>query len=225
MSIKGETSLTRLALTASAAALTAFAMTGCEEESSTGNAGAGSPEEGPKSVLGKSAQYAKDTIADAEARDANAVGTAGAITGSEAVRIGDLAFYLPANWKLGGPDGMAQATAISPRGEATVMFYAGIGGGVEANIDRWTNQVTLAGAPVTPRRDERDNSGIATTLIASEGNYTGMSGSTEYNWALRAAVIEGPRGDVMAKLVGPEEVIDRLDREWRALINSVQSDR
>jgi hypothetical protein len=120
---------------------------------------------------------------------------------------------------------MAQATAVSPRGDATVMFYAGIGGGVEANIDRWTNQVTLAGTPVTPRRDERDNGGLRTTLIASEGNYTGMNQETEYNWALRAAVVEGPRGDVMAKVVGPEHIIDQIDREWRALINSVQSDR
>ena len=200
-----------------------LALGGCDDSSSPGG--------GAQSTLGKSAEYAKNVAGDIESRDAQTGGLADAITGSsERVELAGLAWSIPPGWSrlpAGVMDKFSLVVPGSTGTETAAKFFVDIAGGVQGNITRWKGQMTYAGGPADARVDTRTLSGYTVTTVAMEGTYmmrlpNGASVRRD-GYAFRGAIIEGPRELVFIKLVGPEELIEVVDSDWRRLISSMQA--
>ena len=199
-----------------------LALGGCDDAVNTGS--------GAQSALGKSAEYAKSVAGDIASRDAQLGGAADALTGAgERVELAGLAWSIPTGWKNKGRGMMAQVELAVPGNtnyQTRAKFYSEIGGSVQDNITRWTRQMSYSGGPAEPRITRRTLDGINVTIIAMEGTYAdGMPGGALVNrdlFAFRAAVAEGPKGNVYIKMVGPEDDIDEIEDDWKRMVNSMR---
>jgi hypothetical protein len=126
-----------------------------------------------------------------------------------------LVFDLPAGWKSMTPDSamrLAQATIAGPGGPAELgvfFFGQGQGGSPEANIERWSGQMT-GGAK--PRQGSLTAHGLKVTWVDVTGTMKpsamGMGPSTEQaNYRLLGAVVEGPGGPWFFKATGPDATL------------------
>ncbi len=126
-----------------------------------------------------------------------------------------LVFDLPAGWKSATPESsmrIAQATIAGPGGPAELgvfFFGAGQGGSAEANIERWTGQMSGGGKP---RQGSLTAHGLKVTWVDVGGTMKpsgmGMGPSTEQaNYRLLGAVVEGPGGPWFFKATGPEATL------------------
>ena len=136
---------------------------------------------------------------------------------TDATVVAGISFVPPADWTVLGTSGMRQAQYQFPAvGEDTApgevnVFYFGprSGGGVEANLQRWIAQMTVADG-VGPERTSFQADGLPGHVIALDGIYTagGMgpragSGEPKPGYRLVGVVLEGPQGSLFFKLTGP----------------------
>lgn len=139
-------------------------------------------------------------------------------------------FELPAGWQRQTPSSnmrLAQATIPGPGGpgELAVFFFgAGQGGAVEANLQRWVDQ--MGGA--TPRRDSFESHGLKVTWIEMAGTLQptamGMGSSTpQPNSRLLGAVVEGPGGPWFFKATGPDSTLGPQRDAFIRMLKSVRS--
>ena len=199
-----------------------LALGGCDDGTTTGT--------GAQSTLGKSAEFAKNVAGDIASRDAQLGGAADALTGAgERVELAGFAWSIPARWENMGRGAMAQVELAVPGNtnyRTRAKFYSEIGGSVDANISRWVGQMSYSGGPVEPRITERTLDGVKVTIIAMEGTYAdGMPGGALVNrdlFAFRAAVVEGPKGNVYIKMVGPEDDIGEIEADWQRMVSSMR---
>jgi hypothetical protein len=115
--------------------------------------------------------------------------------------------------------------------ECVVYYFGGEGGTVEANLERWTNQM------VQP--DDRPSADVATTtsyevagmqvtVLDVPGTFAAQvhPGSKmrfyKRGFRLKAAVVETPDGPFFFKLTGPNRTVTRWDPTFAALIDSVR---
>ena len=114
--------------------------------------------------------------------------------------------------------------------ELVVYYFGGDGGTVEANLERWTNQML--------QPDDRPSSDVATTtgfevagmpitVLDVPGTYAAEAhpGSRmryyKRGYRLKAAVVETPSGPYFFKLVGPARTVARWESGFNALLASV----
>jgi hypothetical protein len=153
---------------------------------------------------------------------------------------GDLRFQAPAQWKSEPPSSsMRVAQYLLPRAEgdaedaALVVYYfgQGQGGSVEANLDRWVNQMQQPDGRPSKERAKTETmtvNGLNVTLLDVTGTYLGsdMGGGgpqqSKSSSRMRAAVIETPKGAYFIKLVGPEKTVSRWDQEFMAFVKSAE---
>ncbi len=225
-------------------------LAGCEEPSSSppappppAPAGGGTQQSGsngalsglseqPKSLLGRSAKTARDVVAQAENKQAEAVGMAGEMSGETAsLEITGLVWSAPTAWERVQPANAMRKAELhvkSPdgEGEAVVTFSTGIGGSVEANIDRWAGQFLTSGGPAVPMPKHRIVAGVTVTLVELDGTYKdsmpGAEATERPGYALKGAVVEGPQGTVFIKMVGPKAVVDQAGSAWAMMIDGMR---
>jgi hypothetical protein len=146
-----------------------------------------------------------------------------------------LQWTAPAGWKNTGSSAMRAATyavAATPGdaagGECGVYFFGkGQGGSVEANLDRWKNQFTVAGKPAAAKLAKRTIKGLPVTTIDTAGEYSGMGGPMNPGkpvggYRLLGAIVEGPGGNVFLKFTGPSKTIAANEQKFEQLLNSFQ---
>jgi hypothetical protein len=132
---------------------------------------------------------------------------------------GQLAWALPEGWREEPPSSsmrLAQASIPGGAGDgemAVFHFGPGGGGGVEANIQRWLNQVQ-PDAGTEPERETFETDGLTVHTVAARGTVTpspmSMMGGTaepEPGHMLLGAVVEGPGGPWFFKATGPVETM------------------
>lgn len=144
-----------------------------------------------------------------------------------------LDFDLPAGWQSEPPTSnmrMAQASFEGPGGPgqlAVFYFGPGGGGGVEANIQRWVEQMEVA--PGTePKPETFDANGYRITLIDVSGTLKpSMMGSgpetPQPDSRLLGAVVEGPGGPWFFKATGPETTLGPQRDAFLAMLRSVRA--
>ncbi len=152
---------------------------------------------------------------------------------------GGLAWTAPKTWRVApSPSTMRVVTyqvpaAPSDREDAEVgvfFFGEGQGGGVQANIDRWLGQFTPekgSSGKSDPTKTRRVKSGgFDVTTVSTSGTYsTGMPGGPaqpKAGWALYGAIVEGAKGPVFFKMVGPQKTVLRAHAELDELIASLR---
>jgi hypothetical protein len=143
-----------------------------------------------------------------------------------------LAFALPAAWIGEQPAStmrLAQAKIPGPAGSgefAIFYFGAGGGGGAEANIARWIEQIEQPAAP--PKRGSFSAHGleiqwveVAGTMKASTigmGPTTAKPGSR-----LLGAVVEGPGGPWFVKAIGPDTTVAAARAAFLDLLHGLRA--
>ncbi len=153
---------------------------------------------------------------------------------------GELKFTEPAGWIKEQPgSSMRVAQFKLPRVEgdsedASLVIYffgAGQGGAVADNVDRWVNQMQQPDG--SPSKDKAKtetltSNGLKVTTVDVSGTYTAQmspgsdSRHNDSNQRLRAAVVETPRGNYFAKLIGPEKTVSHWDQSFGDFVKSFE---
>lgn len=136
----------------------------------------------------------------------------------------------PSDWTPTAPSSsmrMAQATIPGPAGNAEVIVYffgVGGGGGVEANLQRWEEQITGENQAT---RQTFDSGAYRISLIEKSGTLqpsTMGSGpqAPVPNSRMLAAVVEGDGGPWFFKATGPEATILEAREAFLAMLRSIR---
>lgn len=147
---------------------------------------------------------------------------------------GGIAWEAPAPFEAQAPSSTMRAAQYVVQGTkgqepATLVVYyfgEGQGGGVQANIDRWVGQFDLP-AGKKPEIDKRTVNDLPVTLVDVTGSYQGMqmpgqpATGAQADQRMLAAIVEGPKGPVFFKMVGPAEVVAKASSAFDHLVGSV----
>ena len=115
-------------------------------------------------------------------------------------------------------------------GELVVFYFGGDGGSVEANLERWTNQMIQPdGRPPSDvaTTTSFEAGGLPVTVLDVPGIYGAevMPGSGmryfKRGFRLKAAVVETPEGPFFFKLTGPGRTVVQWDASFTQLLESV----
>ena len=152
----------------------------------------------------------------------------------------ELKFKVPDGWISEKPSsGMRVAQYKLPKVEgdsedANLVLYffgTGQGGSVSDNVDRWVNQMEQPDGRPSKDKAKIETitvNGLKVTTVDVSGTYTAQMspGSearhNESNQRLRAAVIETPKGNYYAKLIGPEKTVSRWDNSFADYVKSFE---
>lgn len=159
-------------------------------------------------------------------------GTAGTDAGAAAPTATTIQWDLPDGWRSEAPTSamrLAQAAIPGEGGEGQLLvfhFGPGGGGGTEANIQRWIEQVQQEPGS-EPRREEFEVDGYQVILVDVKGTLqpsTMVSGpsSPQPDQRLLGAVVEGPGGPWFFKATGPQATLDGEAEAFRAMLESIR---
>ena len=115
--------------------------------------------------------------------------------------------------------------------EMVVFYFGGEGGSLEANLERWTNQML--------QPDDRPSADVATTtsfevsnmlvtildvpgIFAAEVHPGSKMRYYKRGFRLKAAVVESPVGPFFFKVTGPDRTVTRWDPTFTTLLESVR---
>jgi hypothetical protein len=148
---------------------------------------------------------------------------------------GDLKFTPPADWIAEKPtSAMRKAQYRLPKAEGDpedaeliVFYFAGSGGGVQANVDRWIGQFSKPdGSPVTDAKTAKKTvHGIPVTTVDVGGTFVGGMGTdagAKTNYRMLGAVAESQNGPWFFKLTGPAKTVTRWEQGFQSLLGSIQ---
>jgi len=144
-----------------------------------------------------------------------------------------LDFELPAAWPQSKPSSsmrIAQATipGNAGSGELAVFYFgAGQGGGVDANIDRWVQQMDVS-SNESPKRDAFQVGDFTINWVEVGGTLKAGSmgmgpGSAQPNYRLLGAVVEGPQGPWFFKATGPDETMQAERPTFLAMLRTMRA--
>jgi hypothetical protein len=153
---------------------------------------------------------------------------------------GDLHFKAPDAWTTEKPASNMRVAQYKlpkadgdPEDASLVIYYfgAGQGGNVQANIDRWINQMQQSDGSASKDKAKTEDltvNGLKVSTVDVTGTYTAemAPGSGDRhnnaNYRLRAAVIETPKGNYFAKLIGPTNTIAKWDQAYNDYLKSFE---
>jgi hypothetical protein len=152
--------------------------------------------------------------------------------------VAGLRWIAPTGWKSEGSRPMRAATyTIAPASgdhetsECAVYFFgAGQGGSVQANLDRWKDQVHAPGGkPAEAQIQKRNIHGLSVTTIDSSGDYSGMGGPmggapVAKGYRLIGAIVEGPGGNVFIKFAGPSKTVAQNQPKFEQMLASFEKE-
>jgi hypothetical protein len=153
-------------------------------------------------------------------------GSGGQNGGSDAVK-----WTRPARWKEGPPKPMRTTTYLIPPAagdseEAECAVFMNIGGGIQANIDRWVGQFEKTDAPPAQKRDMINGLSVTTVEVSGTfkggGQAMGQSSAPKSSYRLLGAIAQGPEGEVFFKLTGPAKTVAAAQGEFQGMLNSLK---
>ena len=151
-----------------------------------------------------------------------------------------LKFDAPAGWVSKTPSSsmrVAEFTLPKVAGDAEdaalVIYFFGAagGGGVQANLDRWMDQMAQPGggeSKAVAKTSNLTSHGLKVSLVDVSGTYTAemTPGAGDRvnkpGFRLRAAVVETPGGAHYVKLTGPAKTVAKWDEAFTAFIKSLR---
>lgn len=142
----------------------------------------------------------------------------------------------PPKWtRLPASNPMRKATYKIPRasgdaedGELAVFYFGpSEGGGVEANIDRWTKQFSNV-KPDALRRGEREANGLKQhTIEIDHGTFAsgmpGQAAQAKDGFGLLGGIVQAPSGAYFFKLTGPAATVKASKAAFYELLDSVKT--
>jgi hypothetical protein len=156
---------------------------------------------------------------------------------------GGLAFTAPPAWQtrpaastMRVAEFVVPKLAGDPEDAELIVYYFGsafgaLGGGVDANVERWIGQVQQPDGSASKdkvRRESQTINGLKVTTVDLSGTYVAevRPGATErYNkpgFRLRAAVVETAKGPYFIKMTGPAKTMAAADADFKKFLASVR---
>lgn len=131
---------------------------------------------------------------------------------------------------------MRKATYVIPHaandtedGELGVFYFGPtMGGGVDANVDRWVKQFSDVPIEKVKRADRTANGLVEHTVEIESGTFNANSmmqgpAKPKPNFALLGAIVEAPSGSYFFKLTGPAATVAAARGDFYKLLDSVHS--
>ena len=142
-------------------------------------------------------------------------------------------FEFPESWQETPPSNtmrLAQATIPGPGGPAEIAvfhFGAGGGGGTEANLQRWIDQMQVSEG-TEPERETVESDPFTIHLLTVEGTLQndpmGMGpAAAQPDSLLLGAVVEGPGGPWFFKATGPKATLEPEEEAFREMVTGVEA--
>lgn len=143
---------------------------------------------------------------------------------------------LPEGWTAGPPSSQMRLAEISippaegdPEG-GTIAVFPEIGGGVEANIERWYKQFMQPDGRSTKEAAKVEfltaESGLDIILVDVSGTFDGSTMMSamepQENWRLLGAIVKAPTGLVFLKGTGPEATMAAAREPMVAFLRTLQ---
>ena len=153
---------------------------------------------------------------------------------------GELRFKAPEGWiteKTTSAMRVAQyklpKSEVDLQDASLVLYYFGSaqGGSVQANIERWINQIKQPDGSSSQDKAKTETTtinGLKVTTVDVSGTYTAEmtpgSGDrhNEEKYRLRAAVIETPKGNYFVKLTGPVNTVAKWEQAYNDYLKSFE---
>jgi hypothetical protein len=143
-------------------------------------------------------------------------------------KAGGLTFQKPASFKSKPASGMRAAqlefTADGKTAEAVFFAFGGGAGGVQANVDRWLGQFEEPKDKLNSKVEKKKVGEKEITYVEAEGTYkSGMPGgptTPKPGTKLLGAILEGPEGNVFARMTGPAATVKAAEADFRKMIES-----
>ncbi len=157
-------------------------------------------------------------------------------TPTETVNAGGVSFAVPKTWKSSKPSSsmrLAQFKVAPVKGEEDaaelILFkFAGGGGSVKANLDRWQQQFQdKDGSPPKLTTDTRKGKNTDVTFAETSGRYVAAvtPGSPDKldkpDWRLLGAIVQTPEAGYFFKMVGPDKTMKEAKSAFEAMIKSI----
>ena len=151
------------------------------------------------------------------------------------IQIGRLQAKVPKDWEKEQPSSsmrIAQFRFPGNDGDGELVIFSGIGGSIDANLNRWYGQFKSETESSVSESAIRSNSQIKdmdVTFSYVEGTYLkssmGMGGTkTEMpNYVLLAAIVSTPDGPYYFKGTGPKSTMDSHKVNFKIFIRSIMS--
>ncbi|MCX6623131.1 MAG: hypothetical protein NTY38_19100 [Acidobacteria bacterium] len=161
-----------------------------------------------------------------------------AATGLLADSAGGLKWTPPAAWKAQPQRPMRAATYSVPKdaadhedGECAVFYFGpGMGGSVDANLQRWIRQFEAPGggpADKLAKISKSTANGLPVTRIDLTGTYKRAAGpmmqatTSKPGYRLLGAIVEGPQGAVFFKFTAPARTAAGRQPAFELMLKSV----
>jgi hypothetical protein len=104
------------------------------------------------------------------------------------------------------------------------VFPSGVGGGVQANIDRWFGMFQEGKDKINAKTEKVSKNKGAVTYAQAEGTYlSGMPGgpkTPQPGSMLLGAIIEAPESNLFIRMTGPAELVKKHQKNFRAMVES-----
>jgi hypothetical protein len=132
----------------------------------------------------------------------------------------------PARWKsVPNPSTMRLATYKIPHApsdtEDPELSVTQVGGGVDANIDRWIGQFDEQGQK-TAKKNTKTVKGLPVTFVQLEGTFSGgMGAGGGKGYALLGAIVETPGMPHFFKMTGPAASVKAARAELEQMIDTI----
>ncbi|MDB5352945.1 MAG: hypothetical protein JWN86_4192 [Planctomycetota bacterium] len=164
----------------------------------------------------------------------------GADTPTQTIKQGGVSFTVPTTWKSSKPGSsmrLAQFKLDPVKGdedpaELVLFKFAGGGGSVKANLDRWQQQFQdKDGSPPKITTDTRKGKNTDVTFAETSGRYVAAvtPGSPQKfdksDWRLLGAIVQTQDAGYFFKMVGPDKTMNAAKPAFEAMIKSISLDK
>ena len=121
--------------------------------------------------------------------------------------------------------------AAGDQEDAECAVFVNIGGGVQANVDRWIGQFEQADGSASKdkaKTKQETINGIPVTIIDLGGTYKGggvamgQPSAPKTGYHLLGAIAEAPSGLVYFKLTGPAKTVAAAQSEFQTMLKSLK---
>lgn len=145
-------------------------------------------------------------------------------------KAGGLTFKRPDKfkWVEITPGMRAAELKIEEEGKAAeiifFVFPAGVGGGVQANIDRWLGMFQEGKDKINAKTEKVSKTKGAITYVQAEGTYmSGMPGgpkTAQPGSMLQGAILETSQSNIFIRMTGPAPLVKKYQKDFRSMIES-----
>src|SRR4051812_5962983 len=160
----------------------------------------------------------------------------GADDATQAINAGGVKFEVPKAWKSSKPSSAMRLSQLKVEpvkgdedpAELVIFKFAGGGGSVKANLDRWQQQfVDKDGNPPKLTTDTRKGKNTDVIFAETSGRYVAAvtPGAAEKldkpDWHLLGAIVQTDDAGYFFKMVGPEKTMKDAKPAFEAMIKTI----